>query len=151
MKGLVLAFSAAMSMLILPPAHATPQDDESAVRQRVLAYVTKVYGNGTSLAAAATTFAQAAGELWLATARTQRYDQSMTVRAGIAEICFRGLLVYSGVSDADAAIAELEHTIASSPGLYAGELYAVAFAQQNPLHLAMPPSQACDQSGIAIP
>ncbi|KKL36580.1 hypothetical protein A8D95_21455 [Burkholderia cenocepacia] len=75
----------------------------------------------------------------------------MTVRAGIAEICFRGLLVYSGVTDADAAIAELEHTIASSPGLYAGELYAVAFAQQNPLHLAMSPSQACDQSGVAIP
>ncbi|MBK1901942.1 MULTISPECIES: hypothetical protein [Burkholderia] len=151
MKKLILAGFAAMSMFILSPAHANPQDDESAVRQRVLAYVTKAYGNGTSLAAAATTFAQAAGELWLATARTQRYDQAMTERAGIAELCFRGLLVYSGVTDPDTAIAELEHTIASSPGLYAGELYAVAFAQQNPLHMAMSPSQACEQSGIAIP
>ncbi len=65
------------SLVVLGSARAgQQQDDEEAVRQRVLDYVTQQYGDGTPLAAAAITYAQAAGELWLATAKTQQYDQA---------------------------------------------------------------------------
>jgi hypothetical protein len=140
------------SLVVLGSARAgQQQDDEEAVRQRVLDYVTQQYGDGTPLAAAAITYAQAAGELWLATAKTQQYDQGMTQRAGIAEICFRGQLAEAGVSVPQDAVAELDRTIASNPALYAGELYAAALAQQHPLDLAMTPTQACRQSGVPLP
>lgn len=138
-------------LVVLGSAHAGQQDDVEAVRQRVNDYVTQQYGDGTPLAAAAMTYAQAAGELWMATAKTQQYDQGMTQRAGIAEICFRGQLAEAGVSDPEAAVAELDRTIASNPALYAGELYAVALAQQHPLDLSTTPTQACRQSHVPLP
>lgn len=131
--------------------HAAQQDIDLAARQRVIEYVTQQYGTGTPLAAAALTYARAAAELWMATAKTQQYHQAMTQRAGIAEICLRGQMAEAGVTEPEAAIAELERTIASNEALYAGELYAVALAQQHPLDLAITPAQACRQSGVPLP
>lgn len=126
-------------------------DDEKVVKQRVLEFVTRQYGNGTPLAAAALTYARAAGELWLATARTQRFDPGMTERAGISEICFRGQLAAAGVSAPDAAIADLQHVVASTQVIYAGAAYATVLAMQHPRDLAMTPTQACRQSNVPLP
>ncbi|PNE59620.1 hypothetical protein A8H39_00280 [Paraburkholderia fungorum] len=142
---------ASLLFLVLGSAHAQQQDDEDAVRQRVIDYVMQQYGDGTPIAAAAMRYAQAAGELWLATAKTQRYDEGMTQHAGIAEICFRGQLAEAGVPEPDGAVSALERTIASNPTLYAGELYSIVLAQQHPLDLAMTPTQACRQSGVPLP
>ncbi|MGF6603268.1 hypothetical protein P3T23_008022 [Paraburkholderia sp. GAS448] len=151
MKHVRPAIVTLAGLMVLSSAHAGQQEDEQAVRQRVIDYVTQQYGDGTPLAAAALRYAQAASELWLATAKTQQYDQGMTQRTGIAEICFRGQLAEAGVAEPDGAVAELERTIASNPALYAGELYSLALAQQHPLDLAMTPTQACRQSDVPLP
>ena len=137
---------------VLSKAQASQQgDDERMVRQRVIDFVTRHYGNGTPLAAAALTYARAAGELWLATAKTQRFDPGMTERAGISEICFRGQLAAGGISAPDVAVAELERVIASTQTIYAGAAYATVLAMQHPRDLAMTPSQACRQANVPLP
>lgn len=137
---------------LMSTAQASQQgDDEKVVRQRVIDFVTQRYGTGTPLGAAALTYAQAAGELWLATARTQMFDPVMTERAGIREICFRGQLAAAGFSAPDAAVAELEGVIASNQTMYAGAVYATALALQQPRDLAMTPAQACRQSNVPLP
>ncbi|VVE16593.1 MULTISPECIES: hypothetical protein [Pandoraea] len=151
MKYSFLAAVTLAGLAVLSSARAGQRDDEEVYRQRVIDYVVQQYGNGTPLAAAAMTYARTAGELWLATAQTQQYDQGMTQRAGIAEICFRGQLAEAGVSDLDGAVAALERTIASNPAIYAGELYAAALALQHPLDLAMTPTQACLQARVPLP
>lgn len=151
MKRTLLVVLNLAALVVAGSTLAAQPDDEQAVRQRVIEYVTQQYGDGTPLAAAALIYAQAAADLWMATAKTQMYDQGMTQRAGIAEICFRGQLVQAGVTAPEGAVAELERTIASNPALYAGELYAIALAQQHPLELAMTPTQACRQSGVPLP
>jgi len=164
MKLAQLAAVTLMGLTVLSTAHASQPDavlstgqaiqqgdDEKVVQQRVIEFVTQQYGTGTPLAAAALTYAQAAGELWLATARTQTFDQGMTERAGIREICFRGQLAAAGVSAPDAAVAELERVIASTQTMCAGAAYATAFAMQHPRDLAMTPKQACQQSNVPLP
>jgi hypothetical protein len=164
MKLVRLAAATLAGLAVLSTAHAgqpdtllsTAQssqqgDDERVVRQRVIDFVAQQYGTGTPLGAAALTYAQAAGELWLATARTQMFDPAMTERAGIREICFRGQLAAAGFSAPDAAVAELEGVIASTQTMYAGAAYATAFALQNPRDLAMTPTQACRQSNVPLP
>ncbi|UIF89438.1 hypothetical protein [Cupriavidus sp. UYPR2.512] len=146
-----LSTALAQQETVLSKALGSQGDDEKVVRQRVLDFVIRQYGNGTPLAAAALTYARAAGELWLATARTQKFDPGMTERAGISEICFRGQLAAAGVSAPDVAVSELEHVIASTQTIYAGAAYATVLAMQHPRDLAMTPAQACRQSNVPLP
>lgn len=148
-----LSTARAQQDTVLSKAAQTGQqgEDEKVVRQRVIDFVAHQYGNGTPLASAALTYARAAGELWLATARTQRFDPGMTERAGISEICFRGQLAAAGVSAPDAAVAELKRVIASTQAMYAGAAYATVLAMQHPRDLAMTATQACRQSNVPLP
>jgi hypothetical protein len=144
-------FARTLAFVVVLTGCAPVAAQVGAASEDASAYIARVYGSGNEVSAAATAYADALSRLWLRTAVTQTYDESLNLAAITAQICFQDKLDRFIPRRRDTLVTELKHVLAGNPQRYAGYVFAEQLAGQHPLNVVASEREACRSAGVPGP